>query len=619
MENEAQKKAISHIYGPMLILAGAGSGKTRVVTQRIYHLLNQGIPEYQILAVTFTNKAAKEMRTRVEKLSQKCVLTCTFHSLGARILRENISVLGYENNFIIFDEEDSLKLLKRCLKDLSIKENVKQIKEQISKAKNALVDENNIQSLQYDDTFLKVYPLYQKKLKESNSVDFDDLIFLPIKIFKDTELKTQYQKRWKFILVDEFQDTNAAQYSFITTLSKHKNIFVVGDPDQSIYSWRGARYQNVYDFKKDFKEVISVTLEQNYRSTKNILSAANSLIQKNNAREEKNLWSNLGNGEKIEIHEAMDEKEEAFFVTKKLKAHLKNTSFNDIAIFYRTNAQSRVLEDSLIHHKIPYVIFGGLSFYQRKEVKDILSFLKMLLSDHDIISFIRSVNIPKRGIGNSSISKLLQFSKEQNLPIIPFCANHSSKILRKAQQKGMEDYLNIIFSLRKILEEKPLYQVMQILIEEINYYAFLEEEFENHQERKQNIEELVHKAKNYQGPLLSFLEETSLFSQQEHDIHNSVKLMTLHNSKGLEFDVVFMTGMEEELFPHINSFNNIEEERRLCYVGMTRAKKYLYMSFASSRYIYREERINIPSRFLRELDKKFIFYNSGNFGNIHAF
>jgi len=409
--NPQQKVAVGHVEGPLLVLAGAGSGKTRIVTYRVAHLLQLGVPSSEILAVTFTNKAADEMRHRILQLTHKSVLTCTFHSLCARILRESITALGYARDFTIYDEEDSEKVLKECFASLQIKEEkgeLKNFRSRISQAKNALIEPHQLDK--EEKILHDVYELYQKKLKEYNALDFDDLLFLTVKLFEQApDILAQYQKRWLFILIDEYQDTNAAQYMLTKLLAReHKNVFAVGDPDQSIYSWRGANIHNILNFEQDFPGAKVIPLEQNYRSRSNILEAANALIRNNASRYEKNLWSERGEGQKIGLYIAENDHAEADFVVKQLyKLHReKSISLSDCVIFYRTNFQSRIFEDHLLKERLPYVIVGGLSFYQRREIKDILAWLRIVLSGTDFLAFIRTINLPKRGLGEAALEKL---------------------------------------------------------------------------------------------------------------------------------------------------------------------------------------------------------------------
>ncbi len=423
MLNPEQELAVQHVEGPLLVLAGAGSGKTRVVTFRIAHLIDLGISPSDILAVTFTNKAAEEMKTRIRTLKNAQVLACTFHSLGVRILRESIGSLGYRSDFTIYDEDDSEKLLKNCMEEMNLSQEkglTKQLRGQISSAKNDLLNPDEVT----ERLTKNVYECYQAKLKSCNALDFDDLLFLTVKLLQEDEkARAEYQNRWLFILIDEYQDTNLAQYTLAKILvEKHRNIFAVGDPDQSIYSWRGAKYQNILNFESDFPGAKIVTLDQNYRSTNTILEAANALIQHNGERFDKKLWSDLGRGAKIGLFVSQNERKEAEFAADKISTHNLNDEiiYDDIAIFYRTNAQSRIFEDLLLARRIPYVIIGGLSFYDRREVKDLLAYLRMVVSNTDLISFLRTVNLPRRGLGPSILEKIVAESSDRNLPIFTF-------------------------------------------------------------------------------------------------------------------------------------------------------------------------------------------------------
>lgn len=631
--NPQQMEAVNHVEGPLLVLAGAGSGKTKVVTHRIAHLIDSGILPSDILAVTFTNKAAAEMRTRIRMLKNAQVLALTFHSLGARILRESIHHLGYQSDFAIYDEEDSEKLLKNCLNELQLGEEkgyAREVRHQISSAKNDLTSPEDVAK---DPLFHQVYSLYQRKLKECNALDFDDLLYLTVKLLRESEAaRTEYQNRWLFILIDEYQDTNLAQYTLAKFLvAKHNNIFAVGDPDQSIYSWRGARYQNILNFENDFPGARVITLDQNYRSTNIILQGANALIQHNPDRYDKKLWSKLGEGAKIGVFVGQNEKLEAEFVVKKIAAHASEDhySLNDIAIFYRTNAQSRIFEDALLSRKIPYTIIGGLSFYQRREVKDVLSFLRMLLSNTDLISFLRTINLPKRGLGASTLEKIVEAANQRTAPIFTFCEELLSQPelapgvkLGAKQREGLRDYISTIHSLRNRRASLPLHELISEAISAFRYLAYLQEDPETFQDRKENIEELIGKAAEWQEeteePSLSkFLEELSLRTKTEEEGHTpTIKLMTLHNGKGLEFNLVFLVGLEEDLFPHINTKDNpeaIEEERRLCYVGMTRAKRRLYLCSTTYRYMWGTPRLMRPSRFLKEIPAEFLHNYSSPF------
>lgn len=638
--NPEQLKAVQHKEGPLLVLAGAGSGKTRIVTFRIVNLIESGVDPHQILAVTFTNKAAEEMKQRILQLTKghrfsQFITLCTFHSLGVRILRESITLLGYKNNFVIYDEDDSEKLLKNCLNYLNIKSSAdsktsqtKIFRNLISQAKNQLVAPENIHSKDYDHEALKLFPevyhYYQKSLKEYNAVDFDDLLFLTVELFKTyPEAVELYQKRWPYVLIDEYQDTNHAQYMISRYIvGKKQNLFVVGDPDQSIYSWRGANIQNILNFEKDYPGAKIVRLEQNYRSRSTILEAANSLIKNNPNRFEKNLWSNLGPGEKISLYVAENERDEAFFVTNKIEDYAKrNLSLKEIAIFYRTNFQSRVFEDFLLRKRIPYVIVGGISFYQRREIKDILAFLHVICSDLDYISFQRTINLPKRGIGDATVEKIRYHSEKSGLPVLEFCKqllNDENKEIRLSakQKEGLKGYLDIIYELKEIDKQGSLQKLVIETIRKTNYLAVLREEKDTYDDRKANLDELVSKAAEWEifnenASLNDFLTELSLKTTlDEADVsEEKVSLMTMHNGKGLEFSVAFIVGMEEDLFPHANSrdsFEELEEERRLCYVGMTRAKEKLFFTASESRFIWGSFRMMRPSRFLKEIPKDYL-------------
>ncbi len=624
--NSKQQIAVDHIEGPMLVLAGAGSGKTRIVTFRVAHLLNIGVPASEILAVTFTNKAAEEMRARILHLTRQSVLTCTFHSLCARVLRESIPALGYSREFTIYDEEDSEKVIKECIVALNLREEkkiLKMIKLQISQAKNALVGPEHL--LKENRDLYEIYQLYQKKLKEYNALDFDDLLFLTVGLLrKNPEVLEQYQKRWKFILIDEYQDTNAAQYTLTKLLAAgHNNVFAVGDPDQSIYSWRGANVHNILNFETDFPGAQVIALEQNYRSRSNILEAANALIRHNINRYEKNLWSNRGIGDKIGIYTAENDHAEAAFVVKQLyKIHSeKGIPFRNCVIFYRTNFQSRIFEDALIKERVPYQIIGGLSFYQRREIKDILALLRMVLGGADYLAFSRTINLPKRGLGEATLSKLRGLASDKQWDILTTCIQviEGKTDLKPSprQRHGLRQYSDMICALKEMIKAGvPLHEVISSAIERSSYLEHLKEDPETYEERKENIEELVSKAAEWESEhespsLAAFLEELTLKSnsdEKEAPI-DSVRLMTIHNGKGLEFTAVFVVGLEEDLFPHANAQDNqeaLEEERRLMYVGMTRAKEHLYLTASRYRYLWGIPRMMRPSRFLKEVPESFL-------------
>ncbi|MGA8165483.1 MAG: UvrD-helicase domain-containing protein [Waddliaceae bacterium] len=631
--NPEQWEAVKTITGPLLVLAGAGSGKTRVVTFRIAHLLEEGVPPSKILGVTFTNKAAGEMRERVKALTKSHVLISTFHSLGVRILRESIHELGYKNDFTIYDEEDVYKLLKVCVEDLGIKEKKaeKSFKTLISKAKNRQQGPEDAAGFTgksaIERAFPKVYARYQECLQSYQALDFDDLLYLTVRLFREhPHVLEQYQQRWDHLLVDEYQDTNQPQYEMIRSLvGAHHNLCVVGDPDQSIYSWRGANIKNILNFENDFPGAKVVRLEQNYRSRSNILDPANILICYNEDRYEKRLWTDRGAGEHIRHFTGDTEEDEARFVTEKIRDYKEANTIplNEMAIFYRTNAQSRVFEDRLLLHRIPYVIVGGISFYQRKEVKDILAFLKVVHSPSDFIAFARTINLPKRGIGSTTIEKIRQGAAQENLSILHFCrsllkgdALSASLKLTSKQRKGLDDYLLLIQELKAIAQSCSLKELVRGAIEQTGYLQHLKGDPETFDDRKDNLNELMTKALEWEmhseHPSLSgFLEELSLKTSLDEAAadEDRINLMTVHNAKGLEFILVFLVGLEEDLFPHVNargSHEALEEERRLCYVGMTRAKDYLYLTHSRSRYLWGTLRTQQPSRFLKEIPAEYV-------------
>lgn len=626
MLNVEQHAAVETMDGPLLVLAGAGSGKTRVVTFRIIHLVKNGIPPYKILGLTFTNKAAGEMMARIKAMTDCQILICTFHSLGARLLRERIDYLGYRRDFSIYDEQDSEKLLKTCLDEIGTGHKIdsKKIQRSISEAKNAVTSPENAGQYASSDIpeelFSRIYAHYQAKLKEYNAVDFDDLLYLPSLLFnRHPEILEYYQDRWSHLLIDEYQDTNHAQYSLVQALAaKHHNLCVVGDPDQSIYSWRGANIKNILNFEKDYPDAKVIHLQQNYRSRTNILTAANALISHNYHRFEKELWSELGPGEKIKCFAAYNEKEEAGFVAEKINDHHINDKvpLNQIVVFYRTNAQSRALEDVFLLHHIPYVIVGGISFYQRKEIKDILAFLRMVQSGSDYVSFVRTINLPKRGIGEATIEKIRQGASQENRSIFSFCqslvAGHSETLRLSSKQKtALQDYVRIMQELAKVKDSGSLTDLVKAAIDGTHYLNVLKEDPESFEDRAANLNSLIAKALEWESSvenpsLESFLEELSLKTTlDDADVQKErVNLMTIHNGKGLEFFLTFIVGMEEDLFPHANSRDDElaqEEERRLFYVGITRAKELLYLCLARQRFLWGTQRFQRPSRFLEEL------------------
>lgn len=617
--NEWQLEAVKTTNGPLLILAGAGSGKTRVLTYRVAYLINEeNIDPYNVLAITFTNKAAKEMKDRIIGILGSKALgiqISTFHSLGVLIIKENYEKAGYKNNFTILDSDDSLTLIKKILKELNLDPkmyNPKAIRNQISGTKNQLLTSKEYEKYamtDFEKVVFKVYQKYEDKLLVNNSLDFDDLLMLPIKIFrKYPEVLKHYQERFKYILIDEYQDTNEAQYTFVKMLSaKYKNICVVGDNDQSIYSFRGANYHNILNFEKDYPNCKVIMLEKNYRSTKTILNAANDVIKNNKERKEKNLWTDNELGNKIKYHRALDEKDEAFYVLQEIKKLIdQGIKLNDIAVLYRTNAQSRNIEEALLRESIPYRVIGSFYFYNRKEIKDLISYLKVIYNSNDDISLLRIINVPKRGIGDKTIQNLTEKANSLNTSL--FEAIDSGKELLFKQT---------INELKEISEKSSLTE----LIDQILNKSGIKNELENEKSieadiRLENLEEFKTITRNYEenkgiASLDEFLNEISLVSDVEEyrNRDDVITLMTIHSAKGLEFNNVFLIGMEEGIFPHQAAFfdnNELEEERRLCYVAITRAKEKLYIVNAKRRTLYGIDSVNPPSRFISEINKELL-------------
>lgn len=608
--NEKQKEAVLHVDGPCLVIAGAGSGKTKVLTTRIAYLIEQKIPSYNILAITFTNKAAKEMRERLEVLvPDNNTFVGTFHALGVRIIRENAPLLGLDRNFTIIDSDDALSIIKKIIKDNGYDPKLATpgyIRNRISKIKNEMLTNEEINKFfntPQDQIAEKVYYDYNDILKKNNSVDFDDLLLLPVKLFiNNKDILESYQDRFKYILIDEYQDTNDVQYKLSRLLaSKYHNIFVVGDPDQSIYMFRGANFHNILNFEKDYKNAAVIALEENYRSTKNILDAANSVIKNNKERKEKNLWSNNGEGTKTKYLRAYDDRHEIQLVLDEIKKLLsEGYQKNDIAVLYRTNAQSRLVEEMFLKANIPYKVVGSYYFYSRKEIKDLLCYLRLILNNDDEISLRRVINVPKRGIGTSTIAKLEAEAKDKGISMF------------QAISKGKEQlFKELILHLTHESENLTLTELIELILEETGIRE--EYETENNLEselRLENLEEFKSITKTFEErtgsvSLADFLEEVSLIADiSEHQEQDDVvTLMTVHSAKGLEFSVVFLIGMEDGIFPHQNSFSNdgLEEERRLCYVGITRAKEKLFISNAKRRMLYGKDVINPPSRFIKEI------------------
>lgn len=612
--NPQQRQAVCHREGPALVIAGAGSGKTRVATMRVAHLIRSGACPQSIAAVTFTNKAAREMRERVHHLAGSEVLVSTFHSLGARILRESIDLLGYPQTFAIYSEEESEKTLRSCLKDRGL-----QFKDsELSAYKMSFSQMKNNPSLRssFDSLTQSLFDQYQQRLKTSGALDFDDLIYLPLQLFLQfPETLQRYQQRWRYLLVDEYQDTSDSQCQFATSLVRESmNIFAVGDPDQSIYSWRGAKITNILSFQDHFPNATIIHLEQNYRSTNTILDAANALISCNESRFEKSLWSDRGRGEPIVRFVGQTERQEAEFVASTIDSLADSAvGYDRIAVLYRTNAQSRSLEDRLIEHHIPYRIWGGTPFYSRREIKDVLSFLQIACQGQDLIAFERAVKIVCRGIGEVTLAKLRQLAVDSNRPIcdVAFDAAHGDGTVSKKQQESLTAFCTVVSSLRASIEQGSALDLISTAVRDSGYQEFLEKDPETVLERRENIEQLFSRAQEWDethegiSPLL-FIEELVLEGSRDQraDSGPQVTLATVHNAKGLEFPVVFIVGLEEDLFPHINAKKGpdfIEEERRLFYVGMTRAKDQLYLTASQSRFLFGGVHHMRISRFFKEI------------------
>ena len=632
--NPAQKQAVEHTDGPLLIMAGAGSGKTKVLTCKVANLLAKGVSPWSILAITFTNKAATEMRERVDRMigeGAKDVWLSTFHSFCARFLRREVEATGmYKRNFVIYDSSDSQVVIKDCLKELNL--DPKQyapssIQNAISNAKNQLMgskamarDADNF----FQQKVAEVYALYAKKLRTNNAMDFDDLLMVSVLLLEEhEEIRVKYQNRFKYILVDEYQDTNGAQYQLTKILAaKHHNLCVVGDADQSIYGWRGADIRNIMDFEEDYPEARTIKLEQNYRSTKNILAAANAVIEHNINRKKKELWTENATGEKLTIYEARDERDEAEFIatTVMKQKTIFNASYGDMAVLYRTNAQSRVVEETFMRRGIPYTMVGGLKFYDRKEIKDILAYLRVIYNPLDTVSLLRIINVPKRGLGATTVAKLADFAENNGLTLFDVISSEEtlSQIpgITARIKKPLELFSTFIFQFMGYQSNMRIDDLIEKVLEESGYLRELQEEKKPENEsRIENLKEFVGVARDFQKTednpnLENFLSTLSLVSDIDNaDMEDDrITLMTLHSAKGLEFPTVFMVGMEEGLFPHSRTLmddNEIEEERRTCYVGITRAQRKLYLTCAHQRTIYGKTSMSTPSRFLDEIPEEY--------------
>ena len=630
--NKEQQQAVQHTEGPLLILAGAGSGKTKVLTVRIAHLLAQGINPYEILAITFTNKAAKEMKSRVEGLVGDVanrIWLSTFHSFCAKFLRFELdNFLGYNSNFTIYDTSDSQAVIKAALKALNLDDKyypVGAMLGAISEAKNKLLFASDFRKQAkdfYQQKVADVYEYYERELRKNNALDFDDLLLVAVKLLQSNEaVLDNYSKRFRYVMIDEYQDTNHAQYLLAKLLASHwKNIAVVGDADQSIYAWRGADIQNILDFEKDYPNCTSIKLEQNYRSTKIILDAANAVIENNEGRPKKNLWTDKTEGAKIQHFTAQSEHEEAAFIgdTIAKKHDIHGVPYGDMAILYRTNTQSRVLEEALIKRALPYTMVGGTKFYDRKEIKDVLAYLRVLYNPFDDLSLLRIINVPKRSIGATTVAKLQDYARANGTSLFMTLTQlHLVDSIKGKTKEKLEEFGILIFTLVAEMEDRTVLDILESILDRTGYLAQLEESTDpQDQARAENIGELLSVAKDFQdtnpsGTVEDFLEQVALvndvdsFEQEE----SKVTLMTLHAAKGLEFPIVFLGGLEEGLFPHSRTLMNpeeIEEERRLAYVGITRAEKELYISNATTRTVFGRTSSYLPSRFIDEIPEELV-------------
>ena len=631
--NDRQCEAVKHTEGPLLITAGAGSGKTKVLTCRIAHLLELGVAPYRILAITFTNKAAKEMKERVTNLigaQADSIWLSTFHSFCAKLLRFEVDGFhGYTRNFTIYDSSDQLVLVKDCLKKLNLDDKQftpRSVLGTISSAKNVLMDAKAFAAKAsdfYEQKVADVYAMYQEKLRENNAVDFDDLLFLAVRLLQENEeVREKYQSRFQYILVDEYQDTNHAQYALTKILAaRWRNICVVGDADQSIYAWRGADIRNIIDFTRDYPDAASIKLEQNYRSTKTILHAANAVIDNNESRPKKTLWTENPTGNKIIHYQAQTEHDEADYIAGVIynRHEISHEPYGDMAILFRTNAQSRVLEEKLMRYAIPYTMVGGTKFYDRKEIKDVLAYLRLLYNPEDSLSLTRIINVPKRNIGATTMEHVAAYAEAQGISLFEALSSTDEIPVTKRGKASLENFAAMIFDLLNDIEGKDVLSLIETVIKQTGYGDMLDKEAEHDpqgESRKENVGEFLSVAKDYmdsnpEGNLQDFLENVALVSDVD-DFESSdskVTLMTLHAAKGLEFPVVFLTGLDEGLFPHSRTLMDpaqVEEERRLAYVGITRAERQLYVTNAVTRTMYGRISAYMPSRFLAEIPPQFM-------------
>ncbi|HZK17693.1 MAG TPA: DNA helicase PcrA [Clostridia bacterium] len=635
--NPAQLKAVQHTEGPLLVLAGAGSGKTRVLAYRIAYLLKEKrVSPYNILAITFTNKAAKEMRTRVEGLvpnfGGRGFWISTFHAACLRILRRNIDSIGRDSNFVIYDDSEQITVIKDCLHELDLdvkKYTPRSISAVISNAKNSFLDPEAY--IRRAVTFFErvageVYGLYQEKMLGNNALDFDDLLLLTVRLFEsDPEVLDYYQERFRYILIDEYQDTNYCQYRLVNLLAqKYRNLCVVGDPDQGIYGWRGADISNILNFERDYPEALVIKLEQNYRSTETILDAANCVISNNRGRKEKDLWTAKGKGAPITVCCCTDEREEAQFVAGQIRAlcSVKNYTYNDFAVLYRTHAQSRVIEEFLIYSGIPYTVVGGFKFYDRKEIKDLIAYLKLIVNPLDDVSFIRAVGVPRRGIGKVTLGRIGEYATEHNTSLLQAAGDASAiGTVNRGTAKKLIDFAGLFKKWRRAEDDLSITELVTEVLDGSGYRYDLEQENTvEARTRLENIAEFLSVANEYDksvgmqdeaSSLADFLAGIALITDLDNydGEVNQVSMMTLHSAKGLEYPVVFLTGMEEGIFPHVRSLDEedeLEEERRLCYVGITRAEEKLHLTYCEARRLYGDVKMNYPSRFFDEIPEELL-------------
>ena len=627
--NPMQRRAAETLEGPVLILAGAGSGKTRTLTYRVANLLEHGVKAWHILALTFTNKAAREMRERIERLAGADAGEAwigTFHSICCRILRRDIEKLGYERSFTIYDDDDQQRVIKAVLKELDIDEKFlppKAVSADISDAKNRLLSPDEwLQKRGGDYRSQKTHDVmtrYEQRLRAANALDFDDLLVKTLQLFVEhPPVLEYYQSRFQYVHVDEYQDTNYAQYQLVSLITrKSRNLCVVGDDDQSIYGWRGADIRNILDFEKDFPDATVIKLEQNYRSTANILDAANQIIAHNEGRKEKELWTEDGEGEKITLYAAADERDEAAWICQRIRQLQRGgTPYGSIAILYRMHALSRVLEETLMRAGIPYHVYGGTRFYDRREVRDVLAYLRVIQNPADDISLSRIINVPKRAIGDSTVEQLTQYARQNDMSLYAAVAAPPDTLSSRAR-KSVNDFSSLIVSLLLAKETLPLSELVQKVIDDSGLIAqYQKEENEENQARIENIREFMgavteFEQKSEDKSLFAFLENVALVTELDNQdsAPSFVTMMTLHSAKGLEYDAVFMSGMEEGIFPSARAMqedNRVEEERRLCYVGVTRARKLLHFSYARRRMLFNQMQFNAPSCFLQEIPKRLI-------------